>query len=296
MLGKEAKIYIGICTYNRAESLKRTLESALNLDYRNYKIVVIDNNSADNTIDIVKLYPQVIYLLEKKQGIAYARNRFLAYCIEKNDAEYIGFIDDDETLPRNWLSSMLDCFKTNKRIAVVTGAVIPVYEILPPEYMPDGLHNAYENKKEINTFYEKFSALTGNCLFKYQILKEKGIRFNENLGRKGKILMAREDTKFFSDLVEPEYLYGFTCKAFINHYIEKERLTFKYFARRFFYEGVSEYYCKNKTILIKSLFKLFIQMLHFIIVLFTFKKNIIVERLLKVIKTIGILCAPLIKI
>ena len=142
MLGKEAKIYIGICTYNRAESLKRTLESALNLDYRNYKIVVIDNNSADNTIDIVKLYPQVIYLLEKKQGIAYARNRFLAYCIEKNDAEYIGFIDDDETLPRNWLSSMLDCFKTNKRIAVVTGAVIPVYEILPPEYMPDGLHNA----------------------------------------------------------------------------------------------------------------------------------------------------------
>ena len=133
-------------------------------------------------------------------------------------------------------------------------------------------------------------------MFKYQILKEKGIRFNENLGRKGKILMAREDTKFFSDLVEPEYLYGFTCKAFINHYIEKERLTFKYFARRFFYEGVSEYYCKNKTILIKSLFKLFIQMLHFIIVLFTFKKNIIVERLLKVIKTIGILCAPLIKI
>ena len=108
--------------------------------------------------------------------------------------------------------------------------------------------------------------------------------------------MAREDTKFFSDLVEPEYFYGFTSKAFINHYIEKERLTFKYFVRRFFYEGVSEYYCKNKTILLKSLFKLFVQILHFIIVLFTFKKKIIVERFLKIIKTIGILSAPFVKI
>lgn len=296
MMVEEPRVYIGICTYNRAKSLKRTLESVINLDYRNYKVIVIDNNSSDKTKNVVALFPQVIYFLERRQGIAYARNRFLDYCKEKNDAEYIGFIDDDETLPRDWLNSMLDCFNTNKQIAVVTGAVVPIYETLPPLYMPDGLHNAYENKKEINTFYEKFSALTGNCLFKYRILKEKKIRFNENLGRKGNILMAREDTKFFSDLVEPEYLYGFTSKAFINHYIEKERLTFKYFARRFFFEGVSEYYCKNKIILLKSLFKLFVQILHFIIVLFTFKKKIIVERFLKVIKTIGILSAPFVKI
>ena len=290
------KVYIGICTYNRANSLKRTLKSIMKLKYKNYNVVVIDNNSNDKTKDIVLSFSNVIYILEKKQGIAFARNRFLDYCRKKDDAKYIGFIDDDETLPEDWLNNMIACFETNNKVVVVTGAIMPVYEITPPKYMPDGLHNAYENKKEINTFYKKFSALTGNCLFLYKIWKKKGIRFNENLGRRGKILMAREDTKFFSELVEPDYLYGFTSNAYINHYIEKERLTFSYFIKRYFYEGVSEYYCKSKIILLKSIFKFIVQSLHLIISLFTLNKKIIVERLLKLIKTAGILGAPFIKI
>lgn len=132
MMVEEPRVYIGICTYNRAKSLKRTLKSVINLDYKNYQVIVIDNNSYDETKNVVALFPQVIYFLERRQGIAYARNKFLDYCKERNDAEYVGFIDDDETLPRDWLNSMIDCFKTNKQIAVVTGAVVPVYETLPP--------------------------------------------------------------------------------------------------------------------------------------------------------------------
>lgn len=292
----EEKVYIGICTYNRANSLKRTLESVMKLKYKSYNVVVIDNNSNDNTKEIVSFFPNVTYISEKKQGIAFARNRFLDYCRKKDDAKYIGFIDDDETLPEDWLNNMIACFEISSKVVVVTGAIMPVYEVAPPKYMPDGLHNAYENKKEINTVYKEFSALTGNCLFLYKIWKRKGIRFNDKLGRKGKILMAREDTKFFSELVEPDYLYGFTSNAYINHYIEKERLTFSYFARRYFYEGISEYYCKSKIILLKSIFKFIVQSLHFIISLFTLNKKIIVERLLKLIKTAGILGAPFMKI
>ena len=76
----EEKVYIGICTYNRANSLKRTLESVMKLKYKSYNVVVIDNNSNDNTKEIVSFFPNVTYISEKKQGIAFARNRFLDYC------------------------------------------------------------------------------------------------------------------------------------------------------------------------------------------------------------------------
>ena len=46
---EEPRVYIGICTYNRAKSLKRTLKSVIKIDNKNYQVIVIDNNSYDET-------------------------------------------------------------------------------------------------------------------------------------------------------------------------------------------------------------------------------------------------------
>ena len=70
-----------ITTYNRADVLPRALESLLSqdLDPARYEIVVVDNNSTDQTRQVVESFvgraPKVHYVFEPRQGIAYGRNR-----------------------------------------------------------------------------------------------------------------------------------------------------------------------------------------------------------------------------
>lgn len=47
------KVVIGVCTYNRCKDLRRLLQSLIKLDYPNFEIIVVDNNSTDQTAQIV---------------------------------------------------------------------------------------------------------------------------------------------------------------------------------------------------------------------------------------------------
>ena len=47
------KVVIGVCTYNRCKDLRRLLQSLIKLDYPNFEIIVVDNNSTDQTAKII---------------------------------------------------------------------------------------------------------------------------------------------------------------------------------------------------------------------------------------------------
>ena len=74
------KVVIGVCTYNRCKDLRRLLQSLIKLDYPNFEIIVVDNNSTDQTAQIVSGFEKVKYVFEEKQGLAYARNCLLNKC------------------------------------------------------------------------------------------------------------------------------------------------------------------------------------------------------------------------
>ncbi len=115
---------INICTYNRAKDLKTLLEELCKQFKKIYEksedphllkealeILVIDNNSTDNTSDLVldiiskkDLYsPDIKYILETQQGSSYARNRG----IREAQGQLLAFIDDDVLLEKNWLMNCL---------------------------------------------------------------------------------------------------------------------------------------------------------------------------------------------
>lgn len=290
------KIVICICTRNRAERLKLCIESIRDINYTNLAICVVDNNSNDTTRNVVEAFKDVVYILESHIGVGYARNAFLDYCENlSEDIDYIAFIDDDETVGLNWVNSMLDCFKSDENIAVVVGPYIPVYyEGKPPSWIPDGIHNIYENNKEYNKTYKKFSVVTGNCMVRYDVIKISGIRFNEELGRVGDKVLGGEDTEFFDRLVKGKYLYGYTYNAPIYHYIENNRLTFKYFTKRFFYQGVSEYLIKGYKRALINIPKMIGQTLRLCFVVLTFNKNKIVNNFFKLTKTVGVISGVMI--
>ena len=61
---KFPKVVIGVCTYNRCLGLKRLLQSLIKLDYPNFEIIVVDNNSTDQTAKIISEFEKVKYIFD----------------------------------------------------------------------------------------------------------------------------------------------------------------------------------------------------------------------------------------
>jgi len=103
-------VSIIIVNRNREKELKDCLNSVIKQDYPSKEIIVVDNNSTDNSCKIIKKqFPQVI-LIENKQnvGACVARNQ----AIKKSTGEYIWFLDNDSVVIRkNTLSSMIRIIK-----------------------------------------------------------------------------------------------------------------------------------------------------------------------------------------
>jgi glycosyltransferase involved in cell wall biosynthesis len=63
-----------IPAFNEEKFLPRCLESLKNQKFKDFEIIVVDNNSTDKTAEIAKKF-NVILVSEKSQGVAYARNK-----------------------------------------------------------------------------------------------------------------------------------------------------------------------------------------------------------------------------
>lgn len=83
-----------ITTHNRANLLKRAIESVLSQTYKNIECIVVDDNSIDNTREVCSQYPiHYIYIpTEESHGGNYARN----LGIKTSKGEYCAFLDDDD--------------------------------------------------------------------------------------------------------------------------------------------------------------------------------------------------------
>lgn len=134
-----------ICTLNRKDLLRETLESLRNLkttDGLSHEILVIDNGSSDGTRDAVdnflRLDPQKYkYHFEPKEGKSNALNSGIRHARGK----IIAFTDDDVVVDENWVQALWDTFVKRKEIVGVQGRILLQEEIecLPPWADPEAL-------------------------------------------------------------------------------------------------------------------------------------------------------------
>ena len=91
-----------IPVHNREKYIKDTLRSVVGQDYRPLQLILVDNNSADNSMQRAKQYLssyesadfKVTYAQEQKEGACAARNKGVTL----SDAPYMMFLDDDMLL------------------------------------------------------------------------------------------------------------------------------------------------------------------------------------------------------
>lgn len=118
---KKPFISVVVPAYNEEKFLEKTLLSIVNQDYNNFELIVVDNNSSDNTSKISKIFGAKV-VLEKKQGVVFARQAGF----KKAKGEIIATTDADTVLPKNWLSTIAKDFKSNNKL-VVYGGICNLY-------------------------------------------------------------------------------------------------------------------------------------------------------------------------
>ncbi len=121
------KISVIIVCYNEIHNIKRCLNSIYAINYlqNNYEVIVIDNNSNDGTLEIIRSFAErhnnLKLFVNKHRSIAKSRN----LGISKASFPFIAFTDADCQVPKNWLSVLAkgyQKYKTNyPELAAVGG-------------------------------------------------------------------------------------------------------------------------------------------------------------------------------
>ena len=114
------KISLIIPAYNEEKYIGACLESVMRNGAGLFEIIVVDNKSADDTLDIVKSFPNIKIAHEPQKGPTRARQRGV---IESN-GDVIAFIDADTKMPEGWVDMISDTFSKNPRVVCLSGPYI----------------------------------------------------------------------------------------------------------------------------------------------------------------------------
>jgi glycosyltransferase involved in cell wall biosynthesis len=116
---KNPKISVVIPAFNEEKFLPKCLESLKNQDFKDFEMIVVDNNSTDKTVEIAKKFGAIVFS-EKNQGVAFARQKgFL-----KARGKIIASTDADTILSQNWLSRIFEEFQRDESLLAFGGSCI----------------------------------------------------------------------------------------------------------------------------------------------------------------------------
>src|SRR5438309_11579812 len=131
-------VSIVVSTYNRCRLLEGALRALLSQTSADvaYEILVVDNNSTDQTRPLVQELAtqnqeKLKYLFEPKQGLSYGRNTGIASA----KASIIALPDDDVRVAADWVSRIKAGFEANPDIDFLGGKVVPRWPAEPPTWL-----------------------------------------------------------------------------------------------------------------------------------------------------------------
>lgn len=105
--------------YNAQETIQDCLDSLASQSYENFEVIVVDNNSTDETRKIAGSYDKTVKLYsEGKKGSFAARNTG----VEKSQGEILAFIDSDCVAPEDWLLNLTKPITEDSEVAVYGGS------------------------------------------------------------------------------------------------------------------------------------------------------------------------------
>ena len=165
------KVSIIIVNYNGKELLQKCLDSLLKVNYDNFEIILVDNNSTDGTVEFVtKNYPSLIIIkLDSNKGFAEPNN----IAAKISNGKYLLFLNNDTVVTPNFISEMVKVMETDKKIAVCQSLLLkPDGSVDSSGDFIDHLGVVYNSKTKIDEIREVSSARGASMLVRSDIFEK----------------------------------------------------------------------------------------------------------------------------
>lgn len=212
---------ICIPVYNGEIFIPRTIDSVILSTYNKYKILIINDGSTDNTIDVLKWYENKYNFIKvinnDNHGISNTRNMLL----DNIDTEYMAFLDADDIVSPNMYKSLIEGIKdTNSDVSICKTLV---------------RNNLNEDKYVLDVKCDKYKT------YSYEdMIREKELCSNDNIyfvalwNKVMKTSIATKykfpDNKYYEDSAYTPLIYSYINKfVFVNNAIyiwdKRKRIT-----------------------------------------------------------------------
>jgi glycosyltransferase involved in cell wall biosynthesis len=230
---KEQLVSIILPTYNRAELIKRCVNSVLKQTYGNWELIISDDCSKDETPAIAEKCTKLdsrIKAIINKVNHGTPSNRNIGLSQSKGDLVF--FIEDDLILLPDCVETLVETYNSLVSLGIKAGAVVPrLLEDNPILHINADLHKKEANAKKLpfvfnkwtgevyNNYTEDFEevqeTVTGHACCLYAVSALRSLGGYEEKAYKG--TYSREETDLNFRLGKAGYKFFFQPKAIAEH-------------------------------------------------------------------------------
>lgn len=236
-----------VCTYNRAASLRHTLEALgaqqvpSGLDW---EVVLVDNNSGDETASVMQEFASrapvpVTALFEGRQGVSWGRNAGIAQA----KGEVIAFTDDDVRPASDWVAVVWTAMRESGA-DVLGGRILPEWLGPVPAWLERdrwlyGYLALMDHERPERLVREVGipQVWGANMAFRRAVLDKIGL-FDVTLGRVGGRLQSGEDANIVTRALAAGAHVLYDPRLIVWHRVPEERTRRSYF-RRWHFDGAA---------------------------------------------------------
>lgn len=271
---QKVKASVIIPTYNRSHSLARALRSLNELDFPRdqWEVVVVDNNSTDDTKQIAEATRSSMAL-----NLKYVREERLSFTVARHtggaaaEGDILLYIDDDVTVETGWMKAVIEGFQYDPKIGMVGGPIKPIFEVDPPEWVlkMDGIWlSLFDCGNETR---EVLGVPGPNLCIRKSVLAEVGgfpadtigVEAEGKPGTVEKIYIGTGDWGLSQKVRGAGFKIIYVHDAIVHHHIPPIRMTKRWWHSRLAGEGCCdaityqhEHYQGSAKLRLKSLFSL----------------------------------------
>ena len=234
------KISVILCTYNRCRTLALSLQSvacSVMPATVQWDVLVVDNNSNDQTRSIVDDYSQRYpnrfrYIFEPRQGKSHALNTGIL----EARADVLAFMDDDVVVESDWLATLTGVLN-QRQWSGVGGRILPEAGFTPPQWLETNGRYALAPLAIFDLGPDAFELneppFGTNMAFRQEMFLKYG-GFRTDLGPQPGSEIRSEDTEFGSRLLSNGERLCYEPAAVVYHPVSHDRLRQAYFLRWWF--------------------------------------------------------------
>lgn len=173
-------ISVIIPCYNGSEFIEETIHCVLGQSYANLEVLVINDGSTDNSIEIINSIQddRLVLINKKNEGVSVARNH--GFNLAKG--EYVIFLDADDVLTMNFFEEAVSVFQADSSLDFLTVDISQINELSEQILKNIELRGTFENvQNEIVSFLPHISTCPSAYIYQSAQLRKHNITFNKAL-------------------------------------------------------------------------------------------------------------------